>query len=258
LRELQISGVRVVIGEAEELDFAVRDAILDVIRRKPDAVLMFPTGSTPEGVYAALVSHFRRRDPGRPEPSWAETRCLNMDEYWRLPPWDPQSYSWYMRTHLYEWLDVQPGNLYFPDAMAPTSEDACDTMERHIRELGGLDHCFLGIGVDGHIAFNEAGLPRSRTHVIDLAPSTIQANQRFFSSPDEVPTRALTAGIDTLLGAKQITLLAKGEGKDEAIRQTLTGEMGVHCPASFLREAADRSTIYLDAAAASQLPGEGS
>lgn len=257
MKERVVSGVRVFIGEVEEIDLAVRDVILDVIRRKPDAVLMFPTGSTPEGVYAALVSHYRRRSPGCPDPSWATTMCLNMDEYWRLPPWDPQSYSWFMRTRLYDWVDVQRENLYFPDAMAPTPEDACEAMERHIRELGGIDHCFLGVGVDGHIAFNEAGLPRSRTHVIDLAPSTIQANQRFFPSPEDVPTCALTAGIDTLLESRQITLAAKGATKAPAIRNALTQEPSVDCPASLLREVAERSTFYLDDEAASLLPKEG-
>lgn len=254
MRERLISGVRVFVGGGEELDYAVRDVILDTIRKRPDAVLMFPTGSTPEGVYAALVSHFRRRQPGCPEPSWSATRCLNMDEYWRLPPWDPQSYSWFMRTHLYEWVDVRAENLYFPDAMAPTPEDACEAMERHIRELGGIDHCFLGIGVDGHIAFNEAGLPRSRTRVIDLAASTIEANQRFFASPSDVPTRALTAGIDTLLESRQISLVAKGASKAEAVRHAVVGEVSVDCPASLLREVADRVTFYVDEGAASQLP----
>jgi glucosamine-6-phosphate deaminase len=248
--------VRVFVAPAAELELAIRDIVLDAIRQKPEAVLMFPTGSTPEGVYAALVSQFRRRRPGAPNPSWSQARCLNMDEYWRMPSWDRQSYAWFMKSHLYDWVDVSTANIYYPDAMAPTAEEACQAYEAQIEALGGIDHCLLGIGVNGHIAFNEPGYPRTRTHLVELTESTIEANQRFFEPPEAMPTQALTAGLDTLLASRRITLLATGAAKAEAVRDALTADPGNDCPASFLQALADRCTFYLDEEAASLLPGE--
>jgi len=254
LSERDVAGIRVFVGQRDELAAAVCDVILAVIRGKPDATLMFPTGATPEPVYADLVSQHRRRPTAGPDPSWRGARCFNLDEYWRLPPWSAASYAHFMRVHLYDWVNVSPENVFGPDALAPTEADACAAYERQIADCGGIDHAFLGIGVDGHIAFNEAGLPRSGTHVIDLAPSTIEANRIHFPGPDEImPTKAITAGIDTILGSRCITLLATGTRKAQAVRGALLAPIGEGCPASFLREVPERCVFYLDADAASLL-----
>jgi len=255
LSERPAAGMRVIVGQQDELAAAICEKILAVIREKPDCTLMFPTGATPERVYAALVSQHRRRAPGGAEPSWRHVRCFNLDEYWRLPPWSDQSYAYFMRVHLYDWVDVSRENVFGPDSLAPTEAAACAAYERQIADCGGIDYAFLGIGVDGHIAFNEAGLPRSRTHVIDLAPSTVEANRIYFPrAEDLMPTKAITVGIDTILDSRSITLLATGRKKAPAVKGALLGEIGQGCPASFLREAPERCVLYLDADAASLLP----
>lgn len=253
LRERFVGGMRVIVGRPEELAAAVAERIVAIISAKPNCTLMFPTGATPELVYAALVSRYRRRPTEGADPSWSRVRCFNLDEYWGLPPWNEQSYAHYMRVHLYDWVDVSPANVFGPDSMAPTEEEACEAYERQIADCGGIDHAFLGIGVDGHIAFNEAGHPRGRTQVIELSASTIQANQGYFDPPETMPRKAMTVGIDTILASRSITLLATGSKKASAVNAALTGEVGPGCPASFLREVADRCIFYVDDGAASLL-----
>jgi glucosamine-6-phosphate deaminase len=254
--ETSVSGIRTIVADESELARIAAERILGIIRSKPDAVLLFPTGATPEGTYAALVSAFRRRCPGAgPEPSWSRARCLNMDEYWRLPPWHDQSYSFFMREHLYRWVDLRPENLFYPDSLAPTPEEACAAYERQVATLGGFDHVLFGIGVDGHLGFNEAGLARSRTQYVAIAESTRRANGRYFGGRDQVPTHAITAGLDTMLEGRALTLIALGGNKARAVRAMLTGPIGVHCPASLLREAPDRTLVLIDQGAASELEG---
>jgi glucosamine-6-phosphate deaminase len=254
VRECVVAGIRTVIGEPEELALVGRDRVLETIRVKPDATMLFPTGSSPEGIYGALVSAFRRRSPlAGPDPSWAGVRCFNMDEYWGMPPWHNQSYAFFMRERLYRWVDARPENLYYPDGLAPTPADACESYERQVAELGGFDHVLFGVGVDGHLGFNEAGLPRSRTQFIELARSSREANARHFGCFDDVPTHAITAGLDTMLEARAMTLIAMGSAKADAIRKALYGPIGVQCPASLLRETPERCLLLLDEAAAEGL-----
>ncbi len=256
LRETHVAGIRVMIGEPDDLALAACARVLETIRAKPAATMLFPTGASPEGVYAALVSAYRRRSSvAGPDPSWAAVHCFNMDEYWRLPPWHDQSYAYYMRERLYRWVDARPENLYYPDALAPTPEEACAAYERQVAELGGFDHVLFGIGVDGHLGFNEAGLPRSRTQIIQLSRSTREANGRYFGGSQNVPTHAVTAGLDTMLEARAMTLIALGAAKARAIHDALCGPIGVGCPASLLREHPERCLMLLDEEAAGLLEG---
>jgi glucosamine-6-phosphate deaminase len=252
--ERTVSGVSVAVAPSGELLIAVADQIERALRAKPDAVLLFPTGVTPVGVYAELVSRYRRRDPrGRNVVSWRDVRCFNMDEYWGLAPWRPESYAHFMRTHLYEWVDVRPENAYYPDSLAPTPAMAADAYERQLAALGGIDLAFAGIGLDGHLGFNEAGLPRSRTHLVELAESSIRANRASFDPPESMPTTAITIGLDTILEARRIVVLAFGEHKAKAVRGALLGPIGVECPASLVREVPDRVRFYVDEPAAALL-----
>lgn len=252
--ERTYSGIRVIIGDADTIAQIAGRRIIEAVKAAPDVALAFPTGSSPEGVYANIISSYRRRAASGPDPSWSQVRCFNLDEYWRLPPWHPQSYACYMRTHLYDWVDVMPNNIFYPDSLAPTAEEACESFESQIAACGGIEHVLLGIGANGHIGFNEAGLPRSRTHIADLATSTILANSRFFETVDAVPKQAITAGLDTILEARAVTLIALGSTKASAVRQMLTGPPDVACPASLLQEVADRCLVCLDPDAAGLLP----
>lgn len=256
MREFAFAGARVVVAPAPELAGIAAGRILEILRGKPEATLLFPTGATPECVYAALISAYRRRSPlTGPDPSWSRARCFNMDEYWQLPPWHPESYAQYMREHLYRWIDARPENLYYPDALAPTPEEACAAYERQVADAGGFDHVLFGVGVDGHLGFNEAGLPRSRTQLVTLAESTREANGGYFGGGASVPPHAITAGLDTMLEGRALTLVALGASKAPAIRAALEGPIGVSCPASLLRECGERVWWLLDEAAASQVEG---
>jgi glucosamine-6-phosphate deaminase len=217
------------------------DIVTSLIRRKPDAVLGLPTGSSPEGFYAGLA------ESGL---SFRKVRTFNLDEYLGLPKAHPQSYHTFMRQRLYDRVDLDPANTHIPDGMAADPEAECLRYEAAIREAGGIDLMVLGIGHNGHIGFNEPGAPwDGGTHMVQLAEKTRKANARFFGSEEAVPGRALTMGIGTILRCRQILLLATGESKADIIRRTLEGAPDVMVPATALQSHPD-VTFLLDTAAA--------
>lgn len=223
---------------------------VDRIRQQPDAVLGLPTGSTPEGFYAALV---------RSGVSLAQVRTFNLDEYLGLTPDHPQSYYAYMKRHLFDRVDLRRENVHLPNGMAADPEAECLAYEEAIRKAGGLDLVILGLGPNGHVGFNEPGTPwTSRTRRVKLAAATRRANARFFGSLDAVPAEAITMGIGTILEARRILLLASGAGKAEIVRQTLQGPVTEDVPATALRNH-PAVTVLLDRAAAVGLgrPGAG-
>lgn len=225
-----------------DLSQRTADIVADLVRRRPDAVLGLPTGSTPEGFYRALTQE---------DVSFRQVRTFNLDEYVGLPQSHPQSYFSFMNSHLYSKVDLVPANCRIPNGMAVDPDAECRHYEDLIRQAGGLDVVVLGIGLNGHIGFNEPGSPwDARTRRVPLAENTRQANARFFGgSVDGVPREALTMGIGTILEAKQILLLASGEGKAEIIRRTLEGEPDISVPATALQRHPN-VTVLLDKAAA--------
>jgi glucosamine-6-phosphate deaminase len=228
----------------EAMSLRAAGLVADLIRRRPDAVLGLPTGSTPEGFYAAL---------GGSGVSLARVRTFNLDEYVGLPREHPQSYHSFMREHLYDHVDLKPANIHIPDGMASDAEAECHRYEEAIRRAGGLDVVVLGLGPNGHIGFNEPGTPWNvRTRKVQLAEETRQANGRFFAGPDRVPREALTMGIGTILEARQVLLLASGGEKAEIVRRTVEGEPSVAVPATAL-QGHGNLTVLLDRAAAGAL-----
>jgi len=226
------------------LSHRAAEIVAELVRQKPDAILGLPTGSTPEGFYAALVAM---------QISLASVRTFNLDEYVGLPPEHPQSYHAYMQKHLYQHVDVRPKNRHILNGTAPDVEAECLRYEEAIAAAGGLDLVILGVGHNGHIGFNEPGTPWSaRTRKVALAERTLQANARFFGGTGPMPTHALTMGIGTILGAKQILLLASGEGKAEIVREMVEGKPRVEVPATAL-QAHPRVTVLLDKSAATLL-----
>ncbi|HYG57327.1 MAG TPA: glucosamine-6-phosphate deaminase [Symbiobacteriaceae bacterium] len=225
----------------EQLSHRAAGMVADLIRRKPAAVLGLPTGSTPEGFYAVL----RRSDV-----SLGQVRTFNLDEYVGLSRAHPESYYAFMRQHLFDHVDLQPAHIHIPDGFAPDLEAECRRYEADIRQAGGLDLVLLGLGLNGHIGFNEPGTPwDTRTRPVMLAEKTRAANSRFFDTMDEVPREALTMGIGTILEARQILLLAAGETKADMVRRALEGEPSVAVPASALQRH-ENVTVLLDLAAA--------
>lgn len=218
--------------------------VADLVRTKSDAALGLPTGSTPEGFYAALV---------RCEVSLARVRTFNLDEYLGLPQDHPESYYSFMKRHLYDRTDLRPEHCRIPDGMTADPAAECCRYEAAIRAAGGLDLVVLGVGHNGHIGFNEPGTPwDSRTRKVALAERTRQANARFFNSPAEVPTHALTMGIGTILEARRILLLASGAAKAAVIREVVAGEPRIAVPATAL-QTHPAVTVLLDKEAATQI-----
>lgn len=218
-------------------------AITDAVAERPDAVIGFATGSSVEPVYERLIPHRAR---------FAQARAFALDEYLGLPPAHPGSYLSTLRRIVGVPLGIDGARLAVPDAVAPDPLAAATEYETRIRDAGGVDVQLLGIGSNGHIGFNEPGTPwSSRTHVVDLAPSTRRDNQRFF--PDRaVPERAITQGIATILDARRIVLLAFGRAKAKAVQAMLEAPRDTSVPASAVWWH-DDVEILLDADAASLL-----
>lgn len=238
----------IICDSAEAMSKTAANIFADRIRSKPNLVLGLATGSTPLGMYAELVRLHREEDL-----DFSKVRTFNLDEYVGLPPDHEQSYRHFMNRHLFDHLNIDPANTHVPDGLARDLDGCCAAYEAAIQAAGGIDLQVLGIGTNGHIAFNEPGSPfDSRTRVVDLTESTIQDNSRFFKRIEDVPTRALSMGIGTIMEAREIVLLATKDNKAEAIARTLEGPVTEAVPASILQRHPN-VTFVLDQAAASRL-----
>lgn len=201
------------------------------IRAKPALTLGLPTGNTPLGLYEQLIRRYQSE-----KLDFSGVRTFNLDEYIGLPPDDPRSYRSYMSARLFEHINVSPQNTHIPDA----SSDYEDL----IRKAGGIDLLIVGIGANGHIAFNEPGSAfDSRTRIVQLAPETIQR------AGSNVPHTAITMGIATILDARKILLLVSGAEKTEVVRRALRGPVSETVPASALQRHSDVIVIMDEAAA---------
>lgn len=237
-----------IVENAEDVARIAAQNLCAQIRERSDAVLGLATGSTPEATYAELVRVHRER-----RVSFSRVRSVNLDEYQGLDGAHEHSYRYYMQRHLFDHVDMRSWNALLLDGTAVDGEAECRAYEERIRALGGVDLWLLGIGSNGHIAFNEPGSTRdSRTRCVPLTAETIADNSRLFAAPTEVPRRAYTVGIATIMEARRLLLLATGEHKARAVAAALRGEEGPHCPASFLRGHAE-CTFLIDRQAASLL-----
>ena len=202
------------------------------VRAKPDITLGLPTGSTPLGMYEELIRKHRYE-----ELDFSRVRTFNLDEYLGLAPDDPQSYHAYMHARFFDHVNIAVDNTRIPDGSPGVDADAeCGRYEDEIRNVGGIDLLVVGIGSNGHIAFNEPGSSfESRTRVVRLAPETIENAKRHFPGDANIPMSAITIGIRTILDARRILLLASGSGKAEAVERTLRDPVSESVPASALR-----------------------
>ncbi len=232
-------------GKAGEMAAAI---LARAIRIRPSTVLGLATGSSPLGVYRELVR--LHREEGL---DFSAVRTFNLDEYVGLVPTHPQSYRSFMDEHLFRQINLPPQNTHVPDGRALDLERQGEIYEDLIAQAGGIDIQLLGVGADGHIAFNEPGSSLgSRTRVKTLTGQTLRDNARFFSNPAEVPRMAITMGVGTILDARQCLLIALGEHKAEAIRATIEGPVTSQITASALQLHRD-VIVVLDQAAASRL-----
>ena len=205
--------------------------IVSLLQSNPKAVLGLATGSSPVGVYARVVEMYEKG-----LVSFSKASSYNLDEYVGLPVDHPQSYRSFMNEHLFNHVDIDLNRTHVPNGNAADLDAECLAYDKMLEEHGPVDLQILGIGSNGHIGFNEPDASLSSgTHVVDLLEETLEANARFFSTLAEVPRQAVTMGIASILKAKQIVLLVRGEEKAEAIKNAIEGPITTQCLASLLQ-----------------------
>ncbi len=197
----------------------------------PACVLGLATGSTPIGMYKQLIDWYNKGDL-----DFSQVKSVNLDEYVGLAPTHDQSYRYFMQHNLFDHVNIDPANTNVPNGLASDPEAECQRYNEVIRSMGGIDIQVLGMGHNGHIGFNEPGEAfELETHVVDLTERTIEANARFFASKDEVPKRAITMGIKSIMQARQILVVVSGEDKAEIVKKAFFGPVVPQVPASILQ-----------------------
>lgn len=213
----------------DEMSKAAAQIIADQVRKKPDSVLGLATGSTPLGMYQELIRIHKEEGL-----SFAKVTTINLDEYVGLAPDHPQSYHYFMWENLFNYLDIPKDQIHILNGLAKDLEAEAEAYDQLTVQYP-MDIQVLGIGENGHIAFNEPGAFIAPTHVVELTESTIQANSRFFDKAEDVPRRALTMGLRGIMSAKEIILLASGPKKAKAVRSFISAPMSMDTPASILQ-----------------------
>ena len=219
------------LNNYKELSITVADIVAKHIIEWPVTNIALPTGSTPIGMYEALVKKF--------DLEWTYVKTFNLDEYIMNPDHE-QSYHSYMKNNFYGKIDIMPSQCNFPDRNTKAYEEK-------MRDMGGIDLCILGLGTNGHIAFNEPGSDfKSRTRVVDLTEQTIVDNSRFFDDVGDVPTQAITMGLGTIMDSKRIILMVSGEHKLNILNVAMNAAQTIDIPASVLQEHDNLEVYYCD------------
>ncbi len=238
----------IIASDYDGMSRKAADVVESVMKDAPECVLGLATGSTPIGMYGCLVE-----DTAKGDVSFANVSTFNLDEYCGLTGDHDQSYRYFMDQNLFDSVDVDKAKTHVPNGCAADVDQMCEEYEQAIEDAGGIDIQVLGIGHNGHIGFNE---PCDHfpviTHEVDLTESTINANSRLFDDISEVPRKAVTMGIGTIMKARKVVVLANGEGKADIISRAFTGPVVPEVPASVLQLHPD-VTVVLDAEAASKL-----
>ena len=241
--------MNVLIYEKEEqIGIAAGNYMCGQVLQKPDSVLGLATGSTPIKPYGQMIELYKNG-----VVDFSKVKTFNLDEYVNLDVKDKNSYHTFMHQNLFDHINIPEENINFLNGNAADLEQECRDYENRIKSAGGIDIQLLGIGSNGHIAFNEpADCFQRWSHVVTLKESTVKDNSRFFNSIEEVPTQAVTMGIGSIMQAKKILIIALGANKAKAIKQLIDGNVTPMCPASVLQFHTD-VTLMLDRAAASLL-----
>jgi glucosamine-6-phosphate deaminase len=223
-------------------------AVADVVRRKPKAVLGFATGSSPLGLYKELIR--LHKEEGL---DFSKVTTFNLDEYVSLAPDHPQSYWRFMHENLFGHINVPKKNVHVPSGTSKDHAAFCAQYEKWIKEAGGIDAQILGIGSDGHIAFNEPGSSLgSRTRMVTLTEQTIDDNARFFQKRQDVPRHAISMGVGTVLDARKLVMVVNGKSKAPALAAAIEGPVTCMITASALQLHPD-PIVFADEEAAGQL-----
>ncbi len=235
----------IVTKNYDELSKVAAKEMASVVKNNPKAILGLATGGSPIGMYKELI---RMNKEG--EIDFSQVTTVNLDEYVGLSGDHPQSYRYFMNDNLFNHINIDKKNTYVPNGLAENIEEECKNYDNKIAQLGGTDVQLLGIGNNGHIAFNEPDEALvSGTHLTHLTKDTIEANARFFDSIDEVPKTALTMGLGGIMKSKKIIVIASGDSKAEAVKAMVSGKISTEMPASMLQMHRDVVVIVDEAAA---------
>ena len=227
----------------EELSRKGAALIAAQILMKPNCTLGLATGSSPVGIYRELIRQYQNGDL-----DFSKVSSINLDEYEGLPGTHEQSYRYFMQDNLFNHVNIDPANTFVPNGCAADLEAECAEYDARMTRMGGIDLQLLGIGLDGHIGFNEPGDTFVKeTHVIELHESTIAANARFFASENDVPRRAVTMGMGGIMQAKMILLIANGQAKKDIVQKAFFGPITPLVPASLLQLHPDVTVIFSEA-----------
>jgi glucosamine-6-phosphate deaminase len=238
----------IITDSAQDMSQLAAQMIRRWLLKKPSAVLGLATGSTPVGAYQELVR--MHKEEGL---DFSKAITFNLDEYLGLNPSHDQSYRYFMDQHLFNHINVDPKNIHVPYGHCEDVEEFCAWYEAEIKRCGGIDLQILGIGGDGHIAFNEPGSSLgSRTRLKTLTKETIEDNARFFTHEKDVPRFAITMGVGTIMEAREIILLANGPKKAAIVAEALEGPITAQVSASVL-QMHPQVTVILDREAGAKL-----
>ena len=230
----------ITVDTYEKLSRQAANIISAQVILKPDSVLGLATGSSPLGTYKQLIEWYEKGDI-----DFSKVTSVNLDEYVGLDGTNDQSYRYFMNKNFFEHINIDINNTFVPNGCAVDLAGEGKRYDEHIAELGGIDLQLLGIGLDGHIGFNEPDKYFVKsTHVVDLHESTIKANSRFFANIDEVPQRAITMGMVSIMQAKKILLIASGREKRDILEKAFYGPITPEIPASILQLHPDITVIY--------------
>ena len=228
------------VDSYEKMSNLAADIIADVVKNKNNAVLGLATGSSPLGTYARLIEKYNRG-----ELDFKEVISVNLDEYVGLDGSCDQSYRYFMNKNFFTHINIDIEKTFVPSGCAEDLKFEGEAYDKMIENFGGIDIQLLGIGLDGHIGFNEPDeFFTKETHVVKLDESTIEANSRFFASKDEVPKEAITMGMYSIMQAKKVLLIANGKNKREIVEKAFFGPITPMVPASILQLHKDVTVIY--------------
>lgn len=230
----------ITVKSYDELSKKAANIIAAQVISKPCSVLGLATGSTPVGTYKKLAEYNKAGDV-----DFSCVTSVNLDEYQGLKGDNDQSYRYFMNDNLFKHINIDINKTFVPDGCAADLAEEGKRYDELIKSLGGIDIQLLGIGLDGHIGFNEPDDAfTAETHEVELDPSTIEANARFFASKDDVPTKAITMGMMSIMQAKKILLIANGKNKKDIVEKSFFGPITPQVPASILQLHPDVTVIF--------------
>lgn len=231
----------IIAKDYNEMSKIASNIIADVIKENPSSKLGLATGSTPIGTYSELVKKYNNK-----EISFKDIKAFNLDEYVGLNAENEQSYKYFMNKNLFDKVDIKPENCFIPNGVAENLEEEVKRYDNLLESYGYTDIQILGIGENGHIAFNEPNkVLHSATNIVELKKETIEANSRFFNDINEVPKLALSMGLKGIMASKHILLLASGKNKALAIKEMLSGLISTENPSTLLN-LHNNVTVILD------------